>query len=85
MHDCSKNAVCRNTFGSYDCVCNDGFSDFGNGKACLFNGTGVDIDNGLRVDNGNYNYKIGVNMLYLMVIFFWKNIYKRNIISKRIE
>ena len=31
-HECSENAVCINTFGSYVCRCKDGYR--GNGRTC---------------------------------------------------
>ncbi|XP_065190754.1 uncharacterized protein LOC135821685 [Sycon ciliatum] len=31
-HNCDSNATCTNTVGSYNCICNAGFS--GNGKSC---------------------------------------------------
>ena len=33
VNDCSENANCSNTEGSYDCACHDGF--IGNGIICL--------------------------------------------------
>ena len=33
IHDCSENANCYNTEGSYYCTCRDGF--IGNGITCL--------------------------------------------------
>ena len=32
LHDCSKNADCYNTAGSFDCVCKQGYN--GNGVDC---------------------------------------------------
>ena len=31
-NDCNRNAICSNTFGSYDCKCIDGF--LGDGYEC---------------------------------------------------
>ena len=49
LDDCDQNATCINTFGSYDCLCNTGFTgdgftctgsfvlitDFGNQALCM--------------------------------------------------
>ena len=32
VNQCSENAKCNNTFGSYTCTCKEGFT--GNGKLC---------------------------------------------------
>ena len=32
LHDCPVNSTCNNTVGSFDCECNDGFFDDGNGR-----------------------------------------------------
>ncbi|CAL8305732.1 unnamed protein product [Gadus morhua 'NCC'] len=37
LNDCSQNATCNNTWGSYTCVCNDGFEDMDSdwpGRVC---------------------------------------------------
>ena len=33
LGECELNATCINTFGSYDCMCNTGFT--GNGFICM--------------------------------------------------
>jgi len=31
VHECSEHAACMNTFGSYNCICNPGYTDDHNG------------------------------------------------------
>ena len=31
VHECSEHATCMNTFGSYNCICNAGYTDDHNG------------------------------------------------------
>ena len=33
-HNCSMYADCSNTIGSYDCTCQQGYVDYGNGTIC---------------------------------------------------
>lgn len=33
IHDCSRDALCSNTIGGFNCTCMDNF--FGNGRSCL--------------------------------------------------
>ena len=33
VHDCSRDSLCSNTVGGFNCTCKDNF--FGNGRSCL--------------------------------------------------
>ena len=43
FHDCHPQATCKNTFGSYECHCQDGFkgllNNYVNGRQCIGNST----------------------------------------------
>ena len=43
MYHCDPHAICRNTNGSYECICMDGYS--GDGFDCV-------DDNECLIDNG---------------------------------
>ncbi|XP_031552875.1 uncharacterized protein LOC116290032 isoform X2 [Actinia tenebrosa] len=52
QHDCSGNANCTNTIGSFNCTCKDGY--VGNGRNCTE--ITIALESDMLRDYGNYSY-----------------------------
>ena len=64
-HNCSSNAVCNNTKGSYNCTCKPGYE--GDGNNCKGN-----YYKNKKMPEGAYAGCVGVKKNYRYVVWQWK-------------